>query len=337
LGASHPTVSAEIFGQLKRGAITVKPCISRYDGEKVEFTDGSRVRADLVVLATGYKVVFPFLAPEVLSAPGNQVELYLNIFDPRYDDLGVLGLVQTVGSNIRMAWAQAQLVGDWVAGKYALPSSEEMRAAIAEHTRALRERYVASPRHTLQVDHHDYLRLVEAELPRADRRSSCGVGDGEQQHRLVQAVQAMACGRDAHMRTGVQLQVLLAHRQAHPPPQDLQGGGTRAAVLGEGHPLVESDERLLQGQPRPGCQGPCGTAVAGSAGGGEQLLGEGGDVHGVGEPGGCDVGDGHCVLLIHVGVMDSEGVAIRPPPWPGSGGPPTNVRWRDPHAGGGRR
>jgi dimethylaniline monooxygenase (N-oxide forming) len=163
LGASHPTVSAEIFGQLKRGAITVKPCISRYDGEKVEFTDGSRVRADLVVLATGYKVVFPFLAPEVLSAPGNQVELYLNIFDPRYDDLGVLGLVQTVGSNIRMAWAQAQLVGDWVAGKYALPSSEEMRAAIAEHTRALRERYVASPRHTLQVDHHDYLRRIEAE------------------------------------------------------------------------------------------------------------------------------------------------------------------------------
>jgi dimethylaniline monooxygenase (N-oxide forming) len=163
LGSSHPTVSAEVFGQLERGRITVKPCIARYEGSEVEFVDGSRVRADLVVLATGYRVVFPFLDPEVLCAPDNRIELYLNVFDPRFDDLAVVGLVQTVGSNIRMAHAQAQLVGDWVAGRYALPSPERMRRVIAADQRAIRRRYVASPRHTLQVDHNAYLRRVAAE------------------------------------------------------------------------------------------------------------------------------------------------------------------------------
>ncbi|WP_052665194.1 flavin-containing monooxygenase [Nitriliruptor alkaliphilus] len=163
LGGSHPTVSAEIFGQLERGAVTVKPCIAAYDGEKVEFTDGSKVRADLVVLATGYRITFPFLDPSILSAPDNDIRLFLNIFDPRWDDLAVMGLVQTVGSNIRMAHAQAQLVGDWVAGRYRLPPASEMRRAVDANTRAIQERYVASPRHTLQIDHHEYLRRIERE------------------------------------------------------------------------------------------------------------------------------------------------------------------------------
>jgi dimethylaniline monooxygenase (N-oxide forming) len=175
LGGSHPTVSAEIFGQLKRGAITVKPCIARYDGAEVEFTDGSRVPADLVVLATGYRITFPFLDPSVLSAPGNRISLFLNIFDPRWDDLAVLGLVQTVGSNIRMAWAQAQLVGDWVAGRYELPPVSEMREAIAANDRAIAKRYIASPRHTLQIDHHDYLRRVAQE--RAAGAARAGVAE----------------------------------------------------------------------------------------------------------------------------------------------------------------
>jgi dimethylaniline monooxygenase (N-oxide forming) len=163
LGGSHPTVSADVFDELRRGAITVKPMIAQLDGDEVAFVDGSRVRADLVVLATGYRIVFPFLDPEVLSAPANRIELYRNVFDPRWADLAVVGLVQTVGSSFRMAHAQAQLVGEWAAGRYALPGAEVMRAAIAENTAALRERYVASDRHTIQVDHHAYLRLLERE------------------------------------------------------------------------------------------------------------------------------------------------------------------------------
>jgi dimethylaniline monooxygenase (N-oxide forming) len=163
LGSSHPTVSEDVFDELRRGAITVEPMIDHLDGDGVVFVDGTRVRADLVVLATGYRIVFPFLDPEVLSAPANDIALYRNIFDPRWDDLAVVGLVQTVGSNIRMAHAQGQLIGDWASGRYRLPDPDAMRAAIAENTAELRARYVASDRHTVQVDHHAYLRLLERE------------------------------------------------------------------------------------------------------------------------------------------------------------------------------
>lgn len=163
LGSSHPTVSHDVFDPLRRGDITVKPTIARFDGDEVEFVDGSRVRADVVVLATGYRIVFPFLDPDVLSAPDNEIALYGNLFDPRYDDLAVCGLVQTIGSNIRMAHAQAQLLGDWAAGTYALPDPAAMRAAIEDNVTAMRQRYVASTRHTVQVDHHDYLRWIDRE------------------------------------------------------------------------------------------------------------------------------------------------------------------------------
>jgi dimethylaniline monooxygenase (N-oxide forming) len=175
LGSSHPTVSHDVFEELRRGTITVKPTIRRFDGDEVEFADGSRTRADLVVLATGYRIEFPFLDPEVLSAPANDIALYRNIFDPRWDDLAVVGLVQTVGSNIRMAHAQAQLVGDWASGRYALPDADRMRTEIAAYTKALRERYVASARHTVQVDHHEYLRTIERE-----RREGAARAAGEE-------------------------------------------------------------------------------------------------------------------------------------------------------------
>lgn len=172
LGSSHPTVSQDVFAPLRRGDITVKPTIERYDGDAVVFADGSRVRADVVVLATGYRIVFPFLDPEILSAPDNEIALYGKLFDPRYDDLAVAGLVQTIGSNIRMAHAQGQLLGDWAAGTYALPDATAMRRAIEDDRTAMQARYVASTRHTVQVDHHDYLRWIEAERREGARRAA---------------------------------------------------------------------------------------------------------------------------------------------------------------------
>jgi hypothetical protein len=43
-----------------------------------------------------------------------------------------------------------------------------MRAAIAEEEAEMRRRYVASKRHTIQVDFHDYLRLLRRERRRTE-------------------------------------------------------------------------------------------------------------------------------------------------------------------------
>ena len=47
-------------------------------------------------------------------------------------------------------------VADLIAGEVSLPSLAEMRSQIQAYDHALRKRYVASKRHTIQVDAHDY-------------------------------------------------------------------------------------------------------------------------------------------------------------------------------------
>ena len=61
-----------------------------------------------------------------------------------------------------LAEAQAQWVADLVTGEAALPSYDEMRRQIREYDEAVRKRYVASKRHTIQVDFHKY----QAEIAR---------------------------------------------------------------------------------------------------------------------------------------------------------------------------
>jgi len=153
---AHPTVSDELLGRLGHGDITVKPTISRFEGSTVVFADGSRVEADVVVYCTGYKVTFPFLDDTVVGAEDNHVDLYRRVVPPDRPGLYFIGLVQPLGAVMPLAEAQAHWVADLVAGRVTLPPRAEMRAQVAAYDEALRKRFVASKRHTIEVDFHAY-------------------------------------------------------------------------------------------------------------------------------------------------------------------------------------
>jgi hypothetical protein len=129
----------------------------------VRFIDGSAVDADTVVYCTGYKITFPFFAPEFLSAPDNQIALFRRVFDPSIPDLAFIGLLQPLGAIMPLAEAQGAWVGDYLLGEYALPDAAAMRADIDADQKAMRRRYVASKRHTIQVDFDDYLYALAKE------------------------------------------------------------------------------------------------------------------------------------------------------------------------------
>ena len=63
-GQSHPVQSERIRERLAAGAVTARPAIERLDGDRVVFVDGTSAPADLIIWATGYRVSFPFLAPD---------------------------------------------------------------------------------------------------------------------------------------------------------------------------------------------------------------------------------------------------------------------------------
>jgi dimethylaniline monooxygenase (N-oxide forming) len=174
-GEAHPTVSGRILDRIQHGTITPKPNIASLEGTQVHFTDGSSVEADVVVYCTGYKITFPFFDEDFLSAPENHIELFRRVFHPDVPNLYFIGLLQPLGAIMPLAEAQGAWVGDLLLGDYALPEPADMRADIAADQAAMHERYVASKRHTIQVDYDDYLYALATERRAgAERARSIG-------------------------------------------------------------------------------------------------------------------------------------------------------------------
>ena len=172
---AHPTISSDIFLRLGSGDVLPKPNIAELCGDEIAFLDGSRERIDVLIYCTGYNVSFPFFAPEFVSARENELPLFRRVFHPDIPDLCFIGLLQPLGAIMPLAEAQGQWVADYLRGEYELPSAAEQRAIIAAETAALRRRYVASPRHTMQVDFDLYLHELHKERRRGRKRAAARI------------------------------------------------------------------------------------------------------------------------------------------------------------------
>jgi thioredoxin reductase len=169
---AHPTVSSELLPRLGHGDIAVKPNIDRFvDGRTVRFVDGSEEEIDLVVYCTGYKMTFPFFDPEVFAAPDNRLPLYRRVASVERPGLYLIGFIQPLGPIMPLAEAQCEWVADLLAGRASLPSPAEMRREVESEERKMRKRFVASKRHTVEVDFHPYLREIRRERKLAAQRA----------------------------------------------------------------------------------------------------------------------------------------------------------------------
>ena len=93
--------------------------------------------------------------------------LYRRVVSIDRPGLYFIGFIQPLGPIMPIAEAQSEWVSDLLEGRAALPSEAEMREEISEYERVMRKRYVASKRHTIEVDFHPYLRQIAHERRRA--------------------------------------------------------------------------------------------------------------------------------------------------------------------------
>lgn len=177
LGSAHPTVSSELLPLLKAGRITHKTKIAGFDGPSVHFADGTSEQADAVIYATGYEVKFPFFDASFVSAPNNELPLYFRLLHPDRPNLFFIGMAQPLGAIMPIAEAQAKLVADCLAGRWLPPSPEAMRRAAHAERREVQSRYVASARHTMQVDFDAFMAALAEEHARGRERAA-GRHDG---------------------------------------------------------------------------------------------------------------------------------------------------------------
>ncbi len=114
---SHPIVNSLVLYHLGHGDISVKADIERFGGRKVHFVDGSQAEYDIVLLATGYRLHYPFIERRHLNwESGAAPELYLNCFHPTRDNLFVMGMVEASGIGWQGRYEQAELVARYIRG-----------------------------------------------------------------------------------------------------------------------------------------------------------------------------------------------------------------------------
>ncbi|AYF72582.1 NAD(P)/FAD-dependent oxidoreductase [Nocardia yunnanensis] len=169
---AHPSASEEFLHRAGCGDITFKPAITKLDGDKVHFADGSIEAVDVVLCATGYHISFPFFTdPELLPDARNRFPLFRQMIKPGVDNLFFLGLAQPLPTLVNFAEQQSKLVAAYLTGNYRLPSRTEMTEAIEQAEAARSGRYYDSPRHTIQIEFEPYVRDLEKEMARGAQRA----------------------------------------------------------------------------------------------------------------------------------------------------------------------
>jgi cation diffusion facilitator CzcD-associated flavoprotein CzcO len=161
--ASHPVVNSELLYLIRHGRIQPRPDVERFEGRDVRFVDGTVEGYDAVVAATGFRIRFPFLDPDVADFSEGQVPLFLRVFHPERRDLFFIGLCQPLGCIWPLADLQSKVVASFITGRYRLP--RDMAARIEGEVQATARRFMATPRHTIEVDSHEYRRALEREIP----------------------------------------------------------------------------------------------------------------------------------------------------------------------------
>jgi hypothetical protein len=93
------------------------------------------------------------------------------VFHPDIRNVFFIGLLQPLGAIMPLAEAQGCWIGEYLRGDYALPPGPELRRDMHRERKRMFKRYVASKRHTMQVDYDDYLLDLEKELRRGRERA----------------------------------------------------------------------------------------------------------------------------------------------------------------------
>ncbi|WP_425840641.1 flavin-containing monooxygenase [Microbacterium sp. PA5] len=111
---SHPIVNTLILGHLGQGDLRIRADVARFDGDTVRFRDGTSGTYDTVLLATGYRLDYPFVDRAALNWTGMAPRLFVNIFPPSFNGLFVMGMVEASGLGWQGRYEQAELIAAYL-------------------------------------------------------------------------------------------------------------------------------------------------------------------------------------------------------------------------------
>ncbi|XDD55645.1 flavin-containing monooxygenase [Leptospira sp. WS4.C2] len=156
---THPIINDQLLHNLRHGDVIAKPDIQRLEGDSVIFKDGSKVKIDLIILATGYNWSIPYMEESYFEWKQGRPELYLTLFNRNYENLYALGYMETDGGAYKMFDEMANLIASYIdANRKGNPSAKRF-AQLIQNDRPLLNgniQYLNTGRHSVYVNQVAY-------------------------------------------------------------------------------------------------------------------------------------------------------------------------------------
>jgi Flavin-binding monooxygenase-like len=163
----HPIVNSGLLDAVRGGGVVVRPGIDRYDGQTVCFANGVQEPFDSIVMATGFRIGFPFLPTTIAGWDmAATPPLYLKMMHPTVSSLFFIGLFQPIGCVWRLAEYQTRIAALQIVGQ--LPRPPDIAERIRREVGQPQRRHDASPRRAIEVDHRAFRRELLSVLGAAE-------------------------------------------------------------------------------------------------------------------------------------------------------------------------
>ena len=124
-----PLINDELPHRIITGSLIVKSDVASIEGRSVMFTDGSRLDdIDKIILATGFKTVFPLIDESLLHPGEHFTPLYKYVFPPaiKKGTLAIIGAVRVAGPVPPALEMQARWATHVFTGNCSLPDPDVM-------------------------------------------------------------------------------------------------------------------------------------------------------------------------------------------------------------------
>ncbi|MGP4849420.1 NAD(P)/FAD-dependent oxidoreductase, partial [Marinobacter sp. 1Y8] len=140
------------------------------DGHTVSFSDGESHDYDLILMATGYLLDYPFIERAQLNWPANHdaPQLYMNVFHPEHNNLFMMGMVEAAGLGWEGRNQQARLVALYIQQR------QQNTAAVKQFNKVKRKRagktldggydYIKLARMAYYVNKDEYLETLSKHI-----------------------------------------------------------------------------------------------------------------------------------------------------------------------------
>lgn len=166
---SHPIMNSRLLHYLGHGDIIARKNVSSFEGREVVFENGNKEEIDLIVAATGYKRIFPFLSEDQVDydPEDKEVDLYLEIFSKKYDNLFFIGGIEVASAVFGLFSLQGKAIAAY------LSAQEQGNTSYHKFLREKKQKkinlkgkskYVDSMRHKRYVDKERYKTILTKQI-----------------------------------------------------------------------------------------------------------------------------------------------------------------------------